>query len=295
MLALALLLPGLARAEEARPWALAASWVMQLDAPDLKSLSASPTDLVLVDYSRDGSHAGRWTAEEVRALQRKPDGGRRLVLAWIPVGQAARHRFYWQPEYQEGDPPWIGPAVAGWDGLYLVRYWDPDWLGILFGSPDSWIDQVVAAGFDGVVLDPAGTWTIFADQGWTTARQDMVDLVCRVAEYTRAGPGGRDFGVFAWNEGDGLVNDPRFLKAVTGIVQIGTWFGAEEPGTATPAERTEALEASGRLLRMVGALVLNVDYTDRPAQILEARSRARQAGFLEFAAPPDDGEQAPRL
>jgi len=276
-----------ARADEARPWALAASWTLDLEDPDLQALASSTADLLVVDYSRDGSDAGRLTRSEVQALQRRPDGGRRLVLAWVPVGQAARHRFYWQPEYEEGNPPWLASPVPGWEGLFQVRYWDPDWLAILCGSPDAWVDQVIESGFDGVVLDPAGAWTVFAEQGWTTARQDMVDLIDRVARYARAGAGGPDFGVFAWNDGDGLVNDPRFLKTVTGIVQEGTWFGGEVPGTATSPERTETLEASGRLLRMVGAMVLNLDDTDRPEQVRLAQDRARAAGFLECAAPSE--------
>ncbi len=282
-----LLISGAAQADEARPWALATSWAIQVEGMDIQALAASPVDLLVVDYSRDGTEAGRLTRDEVQGLRRKADGGRRMVLAWIPVGQAARHRFYWRPEYKEDNPPWVGPPVPGWEGLYQVRFWDPDWLAILCGSPGSWVDQVVDLGFDGVVLDPSGTWVVFADQGWTSARQDMVNLICEVAGHARAGSGGADFGIFVWNDGDGLVNDPRFLKTVTGIVQAGTWFGGEEPGTVTTPERTEILAAGGRLMRMVGALVLNMDFTDQPEQIRKAQAEARAAGFLEYAAPPD--------
>jgi len=224
-------------------------------------------------------------------LQRRPDGGRRLVLAWVPVGLAARHRFYWSPDHVEGNPPWVGPEVPGWDGLYRVRFWDPEWIGTVVGNPESWVDQIVEAGFDGVVLDPADACAHFGEQGWRTAEEDMVALIGEVADHTRKGPGGGEFGVFVWRP-ETLINNPDFLRAVTGIIQDGTWFGSVEPGTPTPPEVTETLEAQGRLARLAGAVVLSLDYTEDPDQIRQARARAQASGFLEYAAPEGLDRQA---
>lgn len=273
-----------ATAGPARPWAQARSWAIQLENLDLQALAASPTDLLVTEYSLDGTAGSRFTRTQVQALQQKPDGGRRLVLAWVPVGLAARHRFYWGSDYVEGNPPWVGAAVPGWDGLYRVRYWDPEWVGTLVGSPESWVDQIVEAGFDGVVLDPADACAYFGDQGWNTAEEDMVALIGEVGRHTRNGPAGRDFGVFVWRA-DTLINNPDFLRVVTGIIQDGTWYGMEEAGTLTPTEATETMEAQGRLARQAGVLVLNLDYTEDPEQIRLARARAQASGFLEYAAP----------
>lgn len=276
--------PSAATAGPGRPWTQARSWAIQLENLDLKTLAESPTDLLVIEYSRDGTAGGRFARAEVQSLQRKPGGGRRLVLAWIPVGLAARHRFYWSPEFQEGDPPWVGPQVPGWEGLFRVRFWDPEWLGALVGSPDSWVDQVIEAGFDGVVLDPADSCAFFGEQGWNTSEEDMVALIREVARHARAGSGGQDFGVFVWRA-ETLINNADFLRVVTGILQDGTWYGSVEPGTPTPPELTETLEAQGRLARLSGSLVLNLDYTEDPDQIRRARERAQASGFLEYAAP----------
>ena len=40
-----------------------------------------------------------------------------------------------------------------WRGNYKVRYWDAGWRAILFGSPGSYLDQIISRGFDGVYLD----------------------------------------------------------------------------------------------------------------------------------------------
>lgn len=279
------LVPLAARASTPRAWDRVASWAIQLEAPDLDALAASPFDLLVLEYSADGTDAGRLVKAQVEALQRKPDGSRRRVLAWLPVGLAARHRFYWSPEYQEGSPPWVGPPLPDWEGLYRVRYWDPDWHDLLYGGPGAWVDQVVEAGFDGVVVDPSDTWEFYEDQGWAPARTDMVDLVRALGTHARTHGGGADFGVFVHDPG-ALVNDPGLLRVLTGILQVGTWFGADQPGTATEAGNSEALVATGRVARLAGALVLSLDLTEDPDQVRQARARSREQGFLEYAAPP---------
>lgn len=280
LLLLCLLLPTLATAAPGRDWASVRSWALQLDRLDPSTVAASPFDLVVVDYSLDGTHGARLGAEQVAAMKTKPDGGRRRVVAWLPVGLAARHRFYWHPEVEQS--PWLGPAVPDWEGLYRVRYWDPEWHGLLYGSPESWLDQIVAAGFDGVAVDPADTVAFFEDQGWSTAHSDMVELLRALASHARTSGGGADFGVFLQGADD-FVNDPLVLRTVTGVVQEGTWY--DSPGVATAPETREGLESLGRVARLAGVLVLALDFTEQPEEIRQAQARAREMNFLEYAAP----------
>lgn len=275
---LCLLMPAVASAAEGRDWASVRSWALQLEGIDPAAVAASPFDLVVLDYSRDGTHAGRFTSEEVAAMKVKPDGSRRRVVAWLPVGHAARHRFYWHAEVEQA--PWLGPAVPDWDGLYRVRYWDPEWHGVMYGSADAWVDQAVAAGFDGVAVDPGDAAAYFEEQGWSTAHSDLVELVRALAAHARQA-GGADFGVFMQNADD-FANDPLVLRTVTGIVQQGTWFDVSGP---TSPENTEGLTSLGRVARLAGALVLALDFTVDPEQVKKAHACARDMTFLEYAAP----------
>jgi len=34
-----------------------------------------------------------------------------------------------------------------------VRYWDPRWQAVIYGSASAHLDRILAAGFDGVYLD----------------------------------------------------------------------------------------------------------------------------------------------
>lgn len=43
-------------------------------------------------------------------------------------------------------------------------YWTKPWRDILFGQSDSYLDKVLAAGFDGVYLDVVDAYEYFEEQ-----------------------------------------------------------------------------------------------------------------------------------
>jgi cysteinyl-tRNA synthetase len=74
----------------------------------------------VIDYSRDGSDEGRFTAAEISALRDGGEGGR-TVLAYLSVGEAESYRSYWDPAWESEPPPWIGPTNPDWEGNHKVR------------------------------------------------------------------------------------------------------------------------------------------------------------------------------
>lgn len=93
------------------------SWGYQLQDIDPGALAASSLDLLVIDYSSNGTASGRLSASTVRRLKRKPDGGRRLVLAYFSIGEAEEYRQYWRPEWlttvdAEGSPAAAPPVTA---------------------------------------------------------------------------------------------------------------------------------------------------------------------------------------
>ena len=126
----------------------------------LARLAATPYDALVIDLYYDDAPL---TTDEVARLQQKPQGGRRLVLAYLSVGEAADYRPYWQ-EAWEGSatrPDWIAKSNPDWPGSYRVRYWTDEWKRILYGSETSYLDQIMAAGFDGAFLDVMDAWQTF--------------------------------------------------------------------------------------------------------------------------------------
>lgn len=116
----------------------------------LAHLAATDYDVLIIDpYCEDMVLA----PAEVASLQRKPNGVRRLVYAYLSVGEAEEYRLYWQPLWEKKRPAWLDVANENWEGDYKVKYWHSDWQRILYGTADSELDQIIAAGFDGAFLD----------------------------------------------------------------------------------------------------------------------------------------------
>jgi len=80
-------------------------------------------------------------------------GGKRLVIAYMSIGEAEEYRYYWKDEWESDPPSWLKEENRDWEGNYKVEYWDPDWQGIIYGSTDAYLDKIVDKGFDGVYLD----------------------------------------------------------------------------------------------------------------------------------------------
>jgi dipeptidyl aminopeptidase/acylaminoacyl peptidase len=81
-------------------------FVYQLQNIDLTAIGNTKFDLVIIDYSQDGSDENRFTAEQISALKNSP-GGPKLVLAYMSIGEAENYRWYWDNKWDadnDGNP-----------------------------------------------------------------------------------------------------------------------------------------------------------------------------------------------
>lgn len=85
--------------------ARARSWSYQLQNHDLRQLRASTADILVIDDQVGTDSRGRRTPAPVRQLRTKPDGSRRIVLAYLSIGEAEDYRYYWKPEWIETAEP----------------------------------------------------------------------------------------------------------------------------------------------------------------------------------------------
>ncbi len=116
----------------------------------MDTLRATRFDLLLLDAFYHGTIL---TQGEVAQLRVKPNGSTRLVLAYLSIGEAEDYRYYWEADWENNRPIWLESENPDWPGNFHVRYWDPAWQAIIYGSEDSYLDRVIKAGFDGVYLD----------------------------------------------------------------------------------------------------------------------------------------------
>ncbi|MCB1042748.1 MAG: PD40 domain-containing protein [Acidobacteria bacterium] len=113
----------------------------------LSALRNSSHDIIILDAYHQGQVL---TPQEVAMLKTKPQGGRRLVIAYMNIGAAENWRSYWQPNWAIGNPNWLVAAYEGYPDETWVRYWDPQWQTIIL---DQYLILLLDAGFDGAYLD----------------------------------------------------------------------------------------------------------------------------------------------
>jgi cysteinyl-tRNA synthetase len=303
LLVLALLLhlvPALAQrvaGDPTRPERLAAagSWGFQLQNLDLAKLRAAPHDVLVIDYSKNAGEDGAFTPADLAILRAKPDGSRRIVLAYLSIGEAETYRYYWRWTWDGSwygrllgiflAPAWLGPENPEWRGNYAVRYWQDGWQRIILGD-GGYLDRIVAAGFDGVYLDKVDSSLEPIAAGRISARDDMRTFVRRIAERGRARSPG--FLIVPQN-GEDLLDDPAYVALVDGIGKEDLFFGELKEKSANPPEVIRRRMALLKPLRAAGKPVLAVEYLDDPALIEIARMAMRDAGYVVHFADRDLG------
>ena len=77
----------------------ASGWTYQLQGLDPKLAARDAADLLVIDHSLDGTSEQVLAPDEVEALKLKPDGGRRLVVAYMSIGEAESYRYYWNNDW----------------------------------------------------------------------------------------------------------------------------------------------------------------------------------------------------
>jgi len=125
----------------------------------LNALRGTNYDIVITDLFYDGTQ--ELTASEVSSLKTKNNGGIRLVICYMSIGEAENYRYYWQSGWPTNPPSWLAEENPNWPGNYKVRYWDKNWQDIIFGNDNSYSKKILDAGFDGVYLDIIDAYEYF--------------------------------------------------------------------------------------------------------------------------------------
>ena len=117
----------------------------------ISAVQATNYDLLIMDlFFHDDTE---FAALEIAQLRQKANGGIRLVVCYMSIGEAENYRYYWQDEWVATKPDWLEAENPQWHGNYKVRYWDTDWQDIILGSDASFTKKILDASFDGVYLD----------------------------------------------------------------------------------------------------------------------------------------------
>ena len=117
----------------------------------INAVTATNYDLLIMDlYFHDGTI---FTASEILQLKNKANGGKRILLSYMSIGEAEDYRYYWQTSWNTTKPTWLNSVNPNWPGNYKVQYWNSEWQSIIYGNDNSYVKKIIDAGFEGVYLD----------------------------------------------------------------------------------------------------------------------------------------------
>lgn len=139
----------------------------------LKSLGETNYDCLIIDaFFDDSSGNSRWLkSRDLSLLKTKKNGGSRLVIAYMSIGEAETYRYYWHESWDNngdgradpGAPDWLTEVNPDWEGNYKVRYWHPGWQSIIYENDNSYLKNIIDRGFDGVYLDIIDAFDYFEE------------------------------------------------------------------------------------------------------------------------------------
>ncbi len=107
-------------------------------------------DIIIMDFFFAGEG---FTAGQITQLRQKFNGGERLLICYMSIGEAENYRYYWGNNWASNPPAWLDKEDPNWEGNFYVRYWEEGWKDIIFGNDSSYLKKILDAGFDGVYLD----------------------------------------------------------------------------------------------------------------------------------------------
>ncbi|MFN0194517.1 MAG: endo alpha-1,4 polygalactosaminidase [Aestuariivirga sp.] len=275
--------------------------LQRLEEPTLlKEAAASNYDLFVIEPGLDFKDGAYDTGGLVKALQTKPDGSKRFLLAYIDIGQAEDFRSYWTKEWKPpksgkpGHPEFLlAPDPDGWAGDYGVAFWQPEWKSIWLGT-QGLIARLAELGFDGVYMDWVAAYDEpsvrrAADKAGLDPAREMLSLISGIrAEGRKLNP---HFLVVPQNAADLIDADPEAYAAIIdGLGIEDTWFrgaanaswkskraGDLKPeGDETPAQKI----ASYRRYLDRSIPVFTIDYCVSKKNAARVYREAQAAGLI---------------
>ena len=258
-----------------RPLAHVRSWHYQLDAVTVESMAKRDVDMLVTDYAREGGKIPL-SAEDVAQLKVKPDGGRRVVIAYLSIGEAEEYRFYWKDAWTAAKPDFLVRENCAWPKAWMVRYWDPGWRDLIISGPDAYLKRIIRAGFDGVYLDRVDMWENTRALN-PQARAAMIEFVADLAATARRLKPG--FIVIAQNAED-LLEDRGYRRTIDAVAKEELLFSKTATGGRNTGE--DVRESLHHLNWMLWQWkpVFPVEYLLKADDIAVARTEERTLGLV---------------
>lgn len=246
----------------------AQSWAYQLQG-DPGALARSGADVVVVDADH--------MRGSIAKLKTKPGGGRRVVIAYLAIGEVETYRSYYKACCAGGKPDWVTSRTQGWAGNYIVHFWRQEWKNIVRAR----VQEVMRAGFDGIYIDRVDTWENIKAPG--SSKGAMIQLVREVSGWARGANGNAAIMV---QNGEELLDNGSYLAAIDAIAKEDLFHGIDHKGSRNSGSD---ISHSTRLLKGAqaqGKKIFVIEYL-KGGNADNVRAEIRRLGFVPFFGPRD--------
>jgi uncharacterized protein (TIGR01370 family) len=270
------------------------------EARAIDKLARSSYDLLVVEPTFTVKGSESFDAKGMVAKLKAGKPGR-LVIAYVDTGEAERFRVYWAKSWKQptkkkhGEPAFLlAPDPDGWTDDVSIAFWHPDWKGLWLGE-HGLIQQIMAAGFDGVYMD----WVEACQEKRVVgaARADGVEpvgaMVDFIAEIRRQVRQARPEGVVIAQNAQELIDlEPRYARVIDGVGFEDTWFSGKAEagwdnarGGDIPNRGKDEDSTAGRLKQYgkylsAGIPVFTIDYCLKPENAARVYAEANKAGVI---------------
>jgi cysteinyl-tRNA synthetase len=269
-----------------------------VDDANITQISQSHYDMVVIDDDTtwNGASTAKLPAPSIVSQMHNTPGldvARKVVLAYVDIGEAESSRTYWQ-SWTVGNPSFVlaadpNPNPYGFLGKFVVNFTDPHWQSIVYGSPTSLIDQAITDGFDGVFLDNVGSFAY--SQVLSTdhnAANDMVSFVSAISTYAKTKKS--NFVIVACG-GAGLTTSSTYISAIDGDAETGIAFtSTTTPGSGDVPQDPGVKATFEALLQRVSSAsksVLSIDFATNALNVSQAYGGGSANRYLEYVTTSD--------
>jgi len=251
----------------------------------INAINSYPAQLLVMEPMYTAQPPSWWTSNEIEQMK----GGQhpKILIAYVSIGEAESYREYWNESWDankdgipdQGAPSWLDRENPDWKGNYKVKYWDPQWQHIIYGTPNSMIDKIMTQGFDGIYMDIIDAFEYYQEQGVSDADRRMVEFVKNISEYTKAIKPG--FSIIPQN-GEALAKYEDYMNAIDGIGREDVFFNGNQK---QPVEAREPVIETLKQMKANGKFILVVEYPTIPKFQHEIKDGGAQHGFLIYIGP----------
>ena len=271
-------------------------WAYQIqklnDNNSVTKIVNSNYDMVVLEPTRSDKETPNFKTKKMVKRVKNSD---KIALAYIDIGEAEEWRWYFEDDWEVGDPDFIiTEDPDGWSENYPVAYWRDEWKDIMIYGDDSALQQVLDDGFDGIYMDWIEAYSdpdvkAAAKADGVNAKKEMVDFIKEIKKYARKQD--KNFYIVAQNAAEICNGQKRYFKIIDAIAQENVsyrgkadvkWKSSKSGNIKNKWRKWDRKSLKPYVNRDIP--VFSVDYATKSNKIDKSYTFALNHGYIPFVS-----------